>query len=155
MRWFLEHGAHLNLGPQIFDPQARSASSVNSGIYLNVAAGKSSIVIFDMLMNHGAKRENSVPLHMAAGAGVSDERIPMMTHLMKLCFDVNEFDKTRDYAIETSLQYGIRAEFVEKVRFLLNNEADPFKPIGLTDSPLKMAERSASEDLVKLLKCYS
>lgn len=95
VRWFLEHGARPNLGPRTINPKADSASIDSSGICLNVAAQKSSIRIFDMLLNHGAPRENSVALHMAAGAGVSVERIPMMTHLIAFGFDVNGSDEVR------------------------------------------------------------
>lgn len=139
----------------MFNPQADSAPTTNSGTCLNVAASKSSAVVFDMLLNHGAKRENSIPLHMAAGAGVNGERIPMMAHLVELGFDVNGSDEVRGpYAIGTPLQYAIRAGSVEKVKFLLKKGADAHKPIGLAGSPFKMAERSASEGLVGLLRNY-
>lgn len=153
VRWFLEHGARPNLGPQMVNPKADSASINSSGTCLNVAAQKSSILVFDMLLNHGAPRENSVALHMAAGAGVSDERIPMMTHLVALGFDVNGSDEVRgSFAIGTPLHYAIRAGSVEKIKFLLGKGADPHNPAGLAGSPYKMAERSASEDIIALFK---
>lgn len=153
MKWFLDHDASPNLGPPKFSPQADSVSSVNCGVCLDTAASASSIVVLDMLINHGAKRENSIPLHMAAGAGESGERIPMMAHLVDLGFDVNGSDEVRGFhAIGTPLQYAIRAGSVEKVRFLLSKGADPHRPIGLAGSPFKMAERWPSEDIVELLK---
>lgn len=156
VRWFLEHGARPDLGPQLVNPKADSASMNGSGICLDVAARKSSILVFDMLLNHGAPRENSVALHMAAGAGVSDERIPMMTHLVALGFDVNGSDVVRGhYAIGTPLHYAISAGSVEKIKFLLGKGADPHNPAGLAGSPYKMAESSASEDIIALFKTLS
>lgn len=117
VRWFLEHGAHPSLGPQMVNPKADSASINSFGTCVDVAAQKSSILVFDMLLDHGAPRENSVALHMAAGAGVSDERIPMMTHLVALSFDVNRSDEVRgSFTIGTPLHYAIRAGSVEKIK---------------------------------------
>lgn len=155
VKWFLDHGACPNLGAQMINPQADSPSVANSGTCLNVAARESSIVVFDMLLDHGAKRENSVSLHMAAGACVSD-RIPMMAHLVELGFDVNGSDEARGrYAIGTPLQHAIRAGSVENVKFLLEQGADPHKTIGLAGSPFNLAERSASKGLFELVKNYS
>lgn len=155
-RWFLEHGARPNLGPRTINPKADSASIDSSGICLNVAAQESSIRIFDMLLNHGAPRETSVALHMAPGAGVSVERIPIMTHLIALGFDVNGSDEVRGYfAIGTPLHYAIRAGSVEKIKFQLGKGSDPHNPTGLAGSPYKIAERSASEDIIALFKTLS
>lgn len=156
VRWFLEHGARPDLGPQLLNPKADSDSRNNSGICLDAAAQNSSILVFDMLLSHGAPRENSVALHVAAGAGVSNERIPMMAHLLAIGFDVNGSDVVRGpYAIGTPLHYAIRAGSVEKIKFLLEKGADPHNPAGLAGSPYKMAESSASEDIIALFKIHT
>ena len=118
VRWFLQHGARPSLGPPMVNSIAESASINCSGTCLDVAAQKSSILVFDMLLDHGAPKENSVALRMAAGAGVSDERIPMMTHLVAFGFDVNGSDEVNGFfAIGTPLHYAIRAGSVEKIQF--------------------------------------
>lgn len=186
IRWFLEHGARPELGPP--PPPARSQSqsqTVNaklkadsarmyrSGTCLDVAAQKSRIRVFDMLLKYGAPRENCTALHMAAGVaggadvdggsrgGVSDdnddERIPMMRYLVeRLGFDVNgsDVDVRGPYAIGTPLHYAIAAGSVQKIKFLLAKGADPHHPAGLAGSPYKMAQRSASEDIFALFVSF-
>lgn len=149
-KWFFEHGARPNLC------SADSSFPAKPGLCLNSAASKSSVAVFDMLLDHDAEREISIPLHMAAGAGSSGERIPMMIHLVNLGFDVNGSDEIRGrYAIGTPLQYAIKAGSIEKVKYLLQNGADPHKSIGLAGSPYKMAERTASKEIFELLKQFS
>lgn len=185
VRWFLEHGARPNLGPPPPPPPAGSqpqSQSVNanlkadsarmyrSGTCLDVAAQKSSIRVFDMLLKYGAPRENCTALHMAAGVaggargGVSDsddddddERIPMMRYLVeRLGFDVNgsDVDVRGPYAIGTPLHYAIAAGSVQRIKFLLAKGADPHHPAGLAGSPYKMAQRSASEDIFALFVSF-
>ena len=109
-----------------------------------------------MLLSHGAKRENSIPLHTAAGAGVNGERTAMIVHLLELGFEVNQSDEAIGrFAIGTPLQYAIRAKSFENVKCLLDYGADPHKPVGLAGSAFKMAERMATEDIFALLKQYS
>ena len=128
-----------------------------------------------MWLGYGAKKKNSVPLHNAASAGVDGERLLMMAHLFEFGFDVNEFGKPRKpHAIGALLQYAtkafslkqilsqtgfphenwtaVMAGFWEKLKFWLEQGADPHKKIGLTGSTFKMAERTASDDLIMLLK---
>ena len=109
-----------------------------------------------MLLRHGATREKSIPLHTAAGAGVDGERTAMIVHLIELDFEVNQSDEVVGrFAIGTPLQYAIRAGSFENVKCLLENGADPHKPVGLAGSAFKMAERAATEDIFVLLKQYS
>ena len=109
-----------------------------------------------MLLSHGAKRENSIPLHTAAGAGANGERTAMIVHLIALDFEVNQSDEAIGrFAIGTPLQYAIRAKSFENVKCLLDHGADPHKPVGLAGSAFKMAERMATEDIFALLKQYS
>ena len=103
-----------------------------------------------MLLSHGATRENSHPLHTAAGAGVNGKRTAMIGHLIELGFEVNQTDEAG-----TPLQYDIRAKSFENVKCLLENGADPHKPVGLAGSAFKMAEHMATEDIFALRKQYS
>lgn len=104
-----------------------------------------------MLLDHGARKENSIPLHTAAGSGLNGERIPMISHLIRLGFDVNGSDEARGPSgIGTPLHYAIKAGSLENIKCLLDNGADAQKPIGLAGSPLKWAERIAPHDLIAL-----
>lgn len=51
--------------------------------------------MFDLLLEHGAVKENSTPLHSAAGSDTDGERIPMMAHLIEAGYDVNATDEVR------------------------------------------------------------
>ncbi len=112
--------------------------------------------MFDLLLKHGAVKENSTPLHSAAGTGMDDERIPMMVHLIESGYDVNATDEVRGYRkIGTPLHYAIQAQSLAKVEFLLQRGADPHKHVGLAGSPFKMAEGMGMEQFVSLLKRFS
>lgn len=108
---------------------------------------------FDLLIQHGAKGEDSLALHMAAGAGMDDERIPMMAHLIDLGYDVNATDEPRGHrAIGTPLHYALSAKSLAKVKFLLQRGADPNKPVGLAGSAFNLAERTGMDKCVILMK---
>lgn len=147
--WFLENGAELDPAPQ----SSHLPFSTTSSTCLDLAAGTSSIAVFDLLLKHGATKANSTPLHSAAGTGLDDERIPMMAHLIEAGYDVNATDEVRGNGkIGTPLHYAIMAHSLAKVKFLLQRGADPHKPVGLAGSPFKMAERMGMDQLVALLK---
>jgi ankyrin repeat protein len=84
----LEHGADPNLAPS--DP----------GSVLDMAAEIGTVAAVDLLLQHGAKLENSTPLHNAASMGphgaarlsrvlpseylaIVGDRIPMMKYLLE------------------------------------------------------------------------
>ena len=109
---------------------------------LDLASAQSSVASFDLLLAHGAPRDGSHPLHIAAGCGVGHERTPMMAHLISLGFDVNGTDDSRRYqAIGTPLHYAIRSNSSENIKFLLQQGADPHKSVGPFGSPIEMARQ--------------
>ena len=109
--------------------------------------------MFDLLLEHGAVKENSTPLHSAAGTGIDDERLPMMAHLIEAGYDVNATDEAwGNRKLGTPLHYAIRAQSLAKVEFLLQRGTDPHKPGGRAGSPFKMAECIGMEQFVSLLK---
>ena len=153
VRWFLEHGAQLDPAPLPADLSFGNVFTTTSSGCLNVAASKSTIAVFDLLLEYGAKKANSTPLHYAAGTGMDAERIPMMAHLIEIGYDVNATDEVRGRrAIGTPLQYAIDARSLAKVKFLLLRGADPHKPVGLAGSPFQMAERMGLDQFVDVLK---
>ena len=109
LKWLLEHGADPNLGPPPVDPQPDSAPVPSSGSALNCAASVATPQVFDLLLQHGAKIENSQPLHLAAAGQEDSWRIPMMEYLIEKGVDVNGSDEARDLrAVGPPLVYAIK-----------------------------------------------
>lgn len=105
-----------------------------------------------MLLDYGAIKANSTPLHSAAGTGIIDERIPMIALLTEAGYDINATDEVRkNRMIGTPLHYATRAQTLVKEKLLLQRGADPHKPIGLAGSPFNMAERMGMDQFVGLL----
>ncbi|KAF8846953.1 hypothetical protein BDZ45DRAFT_783110 [Acephala macrosclerotiorum] len=87
-------GADPNIGaPMWGDIQTESLPNPNSHEALNHAAGISNPVVFDLLVEYGAKIENCSALHSAAASQSSEAKcISMISHLLNLGFDINGFD---------------------------------------------------------------
>ena len=127
-RWFLDEGADPNLGAPTYGSIQRDSPAIpNSGQALNSAACLPDHTMFDLLVERGAKLENCIALHYAAGSSRTDlERISMMTHLIDLGFDANELDDIAGaYKRGTPLHYAVRSKKLESIRFLLERGADP------------------------------
>ena len=121
----------------------------NSGDCLNRAASQSSITVFDLLLAHGAKLENSRPLH-AAVESVNEEmeRFPMMAHLLDLGVDINGTDFARRLA--TPLHHAVHAFKIERARFLLERGADPHIKNYYGHSALEIARINERSEFVEL-----
>jgi ankyrin repeat protein len=127
-RWFLDEGADPNLGAPTYGMIERDSPAIpNSGQALNSAACLPDYTMFDLLVERGAKLENCIALHYAAGSSRSDlERISMVEHLIYLGFDVNELDDiSGPYKFGTPLHHAVRNKKLESIRFLLERGADP------------------------------
>lgn len=152
IKWLLEHGADPNLGPP-FNPQPDSAPVTNSSSTLNCAASVATPEVFDLLLEYGAKIENSQPLHMAAASQEDSERIPMMEYLVGKGVDVNGSDEARGFqAVGSPMFYAIRQGQVEKVRWLLGHGADPRLEGKGGATALGMAEQTEMEELIRIVK---
>lgn len=151
VKWLLDHGASPNMGPCVVFQIGREVVS-DSGMALQLAACSSSISTLDLLLEHGAKLENSFPLHDAAGTG--DERIPMMAHLIELGVDVNGLDTARvRYRSGTPLHCAVGGRHIGILRLLLENGADPnIEDVhGLT--PIEAAKKkSGNQEIITLLE---
>ncbi|KAI4162727.1 MAG: hypothetical protein LQ342_003614 [Letrouitia transgressa] len=115
VQWFLEHGAQLDPPSRSINPSAAYIFRTTLSGCIDIAASSSSIAVLDLLFEHGAKKGDSIALHMAAGSGTEDERVPMMAHLIELGYDVNATDEIRgNHAIGTPLQYAVMAKSLAK-----------------------------------------
>lgn len=90
LRWFLAQGADPNFGPADASHEMCNDPPVeNSGMALEVAARCCTTDIVDILLEHGAKIENSLPLHSAILRG-NTYRYTMMEHLIRCGADINK-----------------------------------------------------------------
>ncbi|KAL8832367.1 MAG: hypothetical protein Q9170_004903, partial [Blastenia crenularia] len=163
VRWSLAHGAQPDLPVGSYKLNAAYESPMTSGDCINIAASKSSIVVLDLLFEHGATKGDGIPLHMAANNGTGDERISMMAHLLDLGYDVNAvaFGEVRNdaaggrYAIGTPLHYAVTAQSLAKLEFLLQKGSDPHLSVGQRGSAFALAESMGLVDFVGLMERYS
>lgn len=152
LKYFLNRGADPNLGPPS-NPQPDSTPVSDSGSALNCAASVATPEVFDLLLQHGAKIENSQPLHMAAAGEEDAGRIPMMEYLVGKGVDVDGSDETMGFrAVGPPLFYAIRQGQVEKVRWLLGHGADPRVQGRGGATALRMAEQTGVEEVVRLVR---
>lgn len=150
VQWLLDHGADPNMGPDFVFQAGRKAVH-GSGMALQRAACCSSIGTVDLLLERGAKLENSFPLHDAACGG--DGRIPMMAHLINLGVDVNSLDSARvRYRRGTPLHGAVCGRQPAAVRFLLENGADPQVADVWGVTPIEVARKSENEEMIAMLE---
>ena len=151
--WLLERGADPNLGMPYYNNDFKAAPIRSSWTALAFAAQSSTPAVIDLLMSYGARIEDCCPLHEAALVHEDAERIPMMAHLLKLGVDVNAQDylKHGSYGRGTALHWAIWHYNPEKVRFLLDNGADPHIENLFGLSPLKQVELRGSPLLHNLV----
>ena len=132
--YFLDHGA---------DPNA--VGNGPGSTILDVAAANTSPAVFDMLLNHGAKLQDSDALHSAAGERVKRlGRLEMMDHLLHLGMDINalwrrEYPPSRRMGRGTPLHAAVSAQEVDRIKFLLGRGADMEKKNTLDQTPLEYA----------------
>lgn len=139
LRWFLEHDADPNLGPQrehrLGGPDTHSAAA------LETAAGHASVESVQLLLDAGACIQYGTPLQSAAGSSppganwhvgrvtpskeFDESKIPIMRLLVERGADVNQPEISRHMVAKYAIVYAVTAGAVERVRWLLANGADP------------------------------
>lgn len=124
--WLLAHGADPNLG------RGDNGITWNGGNLLELAALWSTVEVFDKLIAHGARLEDSRALHHAAARrapgplGQNDTRL--MAHLLELGVDINEPDHKGDERqnglIGPPIFWAIHKCEFASIKFLVENGAD-------------------------------
>lgn len=132
-RWFLSHGANPNA-------YGKPGSTI-----LDVAAANSGPAVFELLMTHGARLEDSDALHSAAGARKNRSgRVEMMAYLLDLGMDVNaigrrEYLPSRRIGRGAPLHAAVAAQEADRIEFLLKRGADVEVRNTLGQTPLEYA----------------
>jgi ankyrin repeat protein len=166
LRWFLDHGANPNLGVQKTTHDRFGGPDTSSCAALEAAAIHGEVESVCMLLDAGAKIQNGVPLHYAAGvcppgtnphAGrvvpsreFDTSRIPVMELLVARGADVNQKEESRHMVAQYAIVYAVMAGAVERVKWLLEHEADPYK-IGSWGSAAEYAHTSGNEEISKVI----
>lgn len=117
-RWFLSHGADPN-------GYGKPGSTI-----LDVAAANSTPAVFELLITHGARLEDSDALHSAAGEREKRPgRVEMMAYLLELGMQINALGR-REYPVSrrigrgTPLHAAVATQDIDRIEFLLRNGAD-------------------------------
>ena len=97
------------------DPNAKPGTSLNN------EAARRSITTFKFLLEHGARLQDSLLLHTAAGADADAERLPMLAYLLGLAgIDVNASDASSgSYAQGPPINHAIALRGYQKMACLI------------------------------------
>lgn len=134
MRWFLSLGADPNYGPNesrlLFEEGAVQPFSLpenDSGAALELAAWVCDIEIFDILLEHGAKLENSLALHRAMMRNHND-RISFSERLLSYGLDINRVGYLSPVPLQggTPLAVAAKVGTLDQIRWLLEHGADHY-----------------------------
>ncbi|KAJ5958586.1 uncharacterized protein N7479_005736 [Penicillium vulpinum] len=166
LRWFLDHGANPNLGAQQTSHDRRGGPDISSCAALEAAAARGKVEAVRMILDAGAKIQNGVPLHYAAGAcppGANPHtgrvapsrefdasRIPIMALLVDRGADVNQREESRHMVAQYAIVYAVKAGAVERVTWLLEHGADPYIR-GSFGSAAEYARASGNQEITKVI----
>jgi hypothetical protein len=167
LRWFLDHGADPNLGVQRDHRDHLGESDTESCDALESASARGSAEAVQMILESGAKISHGTPLNYAAGAcppGTNPHagpvtpskefdvgRIPVMHKLVESGADVNATTESRHMEAQYAIVYAVMAGAVERVRWLLQNGADPHKK-GAFGSAKDYASLIGSDEMKRVIE---
>ncbi|OQE77848.1 hypothetical protein PENNAL_c0057G08404 [Penicillium nalgiovense] len=170
LRWFLDHGANPNLGVQKTSHDRCGGPDTSSCAALEAAAIHGGVEAVCMLLDAGAKIQNGVPLHYAAGAcppgtnphagrvvlswEFDTSRIPVMELLVARGADVNQREESRHMVAQYAIVHAVMAGAVERVKWLLEHGADPYKR-GSWGSAAEYAHTSGSGEISKVIEEFT
>jgi len=169
LKWFLEHGANPNLGEQRDYRDRMGGPDTDSCAALESAASAGLLEAVRLLLNAGAQIRNGTPLHFAAGVcppgtlpgaqfndGVTSSkefdtsRIPVMALLVERGADVNQAEESRHQVAKYPIVHAVMAGAVERVKWLLENRADP-EARGAYGSAVEYAKWRGSAEMKRVL----
>lgn len=161
--WFLAHGADPNLGAHHDSSDVTGQANPQSCAALEAASARGSVDAVRLLLNAGASIHYGTPLHFAAGACspgimprsvISKEfdtsRIPIMELLVERGADVNQMGESR-VVVHHPIMYAVMAGAVERVRWLLEQGADP-EARGAWGSAAEYVEMVGSDEMKSVLR---
>ena len=170
LRWFLDHGANPNLGVQKTTHNRCGGPDTSSCAALEAAAAHGGVEAVCMLLDAGAKIQNGVPLHCAAGAcppGMNPHagrvipswefdtsRIPVMELLVDRGADVNQREESRHMVAQYAIVYAVMAGAVKRVKWLLEHGADPYKR-GSWGSAAQYAHTLGNEEISRIIETFT
>jgi ankyrin repeat protein len=169
LRWFLDHGANPNLGAQQPSHDRRGGPDTSSCDALEAAAVHGGVEAVRMILDAGAKIQNGVPLHYAAGAcppgknphagrvvpsrEFDASRIPIMALLVERGADVNQREESRHMVAQYAIVYAVMAGAIERVKWLLEHGADPYMK-GNWGSAAEYARITGNEEITKVIEGF-
>jgi len=128
---------------------------------LDVAAANSTPAVFDLLLKHGAKLDDSGALYSAAGEleKVSG-RVEMMSHLLDMGMDIDAlwrrvFPAGRRIGRGTSLHAATSSQQHNRILLLLEKWAEMEVKNTLGQTPLEYAIGKDLTTSIEVLKKYS
>ncbi|KAI8716379.1 hypothetical protein NCS52_00931400 [Fusarium sp. LHS14.1] len=166
VEWFLTHGADPNLGAQSDYRDRFGRPETDSCAALEIAASRGSVESVRKLLDAGARMENGSPLYFAAGVcppntnlhaspvrpskDFDEARIPIMALLIEKGADVNGKLQSRHMTAQYPIVNAVLAGAVERVRWLLNQGADP-NLRGAYGSAVEYARKAGSDEMKLVL----
>lgn len=166
VEWFLTHGADPNLSVQRDNRDRFGEPETDSCAALEISASRGSVESVRRLLAAGARMENGSPLYFAAGAcppnanphaspvrpskDFDEARIPIMALLIEKGADVNGKLQSRHMTAQYPIVNAVLAGAVERVRWLLNQGADP-NLRGAYGSAVEYARKAGSDEMKLVL----
>lgn len=157
VRWLLDQRANPNFGRPREQKLNTTTPDYESGFALENTSAKSTVEVFNLLVDHGAQLEFSAALHRAVESSITyGDRIAMMEHVLDLGFDVNGMDKSLrgPHGHGSPLASAVHFNRVDKVIFLLQHGADPSLKNWRGISPADQAQRVNNAPILELFREY-
>ncbi|KAJ5775419.1 uncharacterized protein N7511_000430 [Penicillium nucicola] len=169
LRWCLNHGADPNLGAQKDNRDRRGGPDTDSCIALEAAAAHGTVEAVRLILQAGARVENGLPLHCAAGVcppgqpphatrvkpsfEFDTSRIPVMALLIEHGADVNKKEESRHMTPQYAIVKAVMAGAEERVRWLLEHGADP-NVRGAYGSAVERARALGDENMICMIEGF-
>ena len=156
--WLLENGADPNVGNCAESKRPDSNRPVVWKLdVIEIAASWCRTSLLDLIIAHGAKLENSIPLHMVIVAQCSVQHLlephDKVEYLQSLGYNINGIHKFDDpYPSMTPLEIAIGFGNIEMVRMLLEHGANP--AVKGTASDCARRVNQPNSELIEMLEVF-